>query len=323
MDKLEIIKRPVEKEIEEFENYFKSHFKSNVPLLSTITNYVLRRKGKQIRPLLVLLSASMCGKINRSTYTAATLIEFLHTATLVHDDIVDESYERRHHFSVNAIWKSKVAVLVGDYLLSKGFLISIAEKEFGLLESVSDSVKEMVEGELLQLKSSQKIAVDLDNYFQIIKSKTASLISTCTLCGAQSVTSDKNVHQLLKEYGLYVGTAFQIKDDLFDYQKKNIIGKPIGNDIKDKKFTLPLILAMKNAKESDRKNILRKINMTFSFVKYNEILDFVIENNGIKDSETYLEMYKNKALDILKNFPENDARKSLELFAEFVITREK
>jgi octaprenyl-diphosphate synthase len=292
--------------------------------LDIITNYILRRKGKQIRPLLVFLSAKLVGEINKSTYSAATLIELLHTATLLHDDVVDESYERRNHFSINAIWKSKVAVLVGDYFLSTGLLFSIAENEYKLLETVSKSVKEMSEGELLQIQSSSKSLIDIDNYFSIIKKKTASLIAACTLCGAQSATTNPELHDKLQQFGMYVGIAFQIKDDVFDYQQKGLIGKPIGNDIKEKKFTLPLILALKNAPSKEGKRIIRNINdHNFSKLKYNEVVQFVKNNNGILETEKYLTDYKNKALDILSSFPESEARKSLTLFADFSINRNR
>jgi octaprenyl-diphosphate synthase len=324
MDQLEIIKKPVKAEIAEFEKYFKSKIISSVPLLDIITNYILRRKGKLIRPLLVFLSAKLVGEVNKSTYSAATLIELLHTATLIHDDVVDESYERRNHLSINAIWKSKVAVLVGDYFLSTGLLFSIAENEYKLLESVSRSVKDMSEGELLQIQSSNKALIDIDNYFNIIKKKTASLISTCTLCGAQSSTNNPELHEKLQQFGMFVGIAFQIKDDVFDYQQKGLIGKPIGNDIKEKKYTLPLILALKNASSKECKKIIRNINTNdFSKLKFNEVVQFVIRNNGIIETEKYLLDYKNKALDILRSFPDNEAKKSLSLFAEFAINRNK
>ncbi len=322
MNYLDLIKKPVKAEISEFENHFKCKIVSDVPLLNIITNYIIRRKGKQIRPLLVFLSAKLVGDINKSTYSAATLIELLHSSTLLHDDVVDDSYERRNHFSINAIWKSKIAVLVGDYFLSRGMLLSIAEKEFNLLESVSEAVKEMIEGELLQIQSSKKALIDIDNYFNIIKKKTASLIASCTLCGAQSSTDNQDLHHKLKQFGTYVGIAFQIKDDLFDYQQKGIIGKPIGNDLKEKKFTLPLILALKNASKKESAAITRIINMnTISKLKYNEVVQFVIKHNGLFESEKFLEEYKNKALDILSYFPNNEIKNSLSLFAEYVINR--
>jgi octaprenyl-diphosphate synthase len=324
MDQLDIIKKPVRDEIAEFENHFRKKIISDVPLLNIITNYILRRKGKQIRPLLVFLSSKLVGEINKSTYSAATLIELLHTATLLHDDVVDESYERRNHFSINAIWKSKVAVLIGDYFLSSGLLLSIAENEYKLLETVSESVKEMSEGELLQIQSSKKALIDLNNYFNIIKKKTASLFASCTLCGAQSSTDNFELHLKLKQYGMYIGIAFQIKDDLFDYQQKGLIGKPTGNDIKEKKFTLPLILALKNAPQNESKAIIKKINTSeFSALKFNDVVKFVNKNDGLIETEQYLIDYKNKALEVLSYFPDSEAKQSLQLFAEYIINRNR
>jgi octaprenyl-diphosphate synthase len=324
MDNLKLIKKPVKEELAEFEKHFKKKIVSDIPFLNIITNYILRHKGKQIRPLLVFLSSKLVGEINKSTYSAATLIELLHTATLLHDDVVDESYERRNHFSINAIWKSKVAVLLGDYFLASGLLFSIANNEYKLLETVSESVKEMSEGELIQIQSSKKALIDIDNYFKIIKKKTASLFASCTLCGAQSSTDNPVLLQKLKEYGLNIGIAFQIKDDLFDYQHKGLIGKPTGNDIKDKKFTLPLILALKNAPENESRTIIKKINTNdFSKFKYNEIVQFVDKNNGLIETEKYLNEYKNKAIEILSYFPDNETKQSMSLFAEFIINRNK
>jgi len=324
MDLLDVIKKPVDIEISEFEKHFRNRIKSAIPLLDIVNNYIIRHKGKQIRPLLVFLSAKLVGNINKSTFNAATFIELLHTATLLHDDVVDESFERRNHFSINAIWKTKVAVLVGDYFLSNGLLLSIAENEFKLLETVSESVKDMSEGELLQIQSSRKSLIDIDNYFNIIKKKTASLIASCTLCGAQSVTNDHEIHSKLKNYGLLIGTAFQIKDDLFDYQQKGLIGKPTGNDIKEKKFTLPLILAIKNAPAIESKEIIRKVNISSnSKSNYDDVIQFVTKYNGLFETEKYLIDYKNKALEILDSFSESETKKSLQLFTEYIINRKK
>jgi octaprenyl-diphosphate synthase len=324
MNDLSIIKKPVEAEIEEFEKHFSNNISSKVPLLEIITNYILRYKGKQIRPLFLFLSAKLTGNINKSTYTAATLIELLHTATLLHDDVVDESYERRNHFSINAIWKSKIAVLVGDFFLSRGLLVAVRDNEYKLLETVSEAVKEMSEGELLQIQSSTKSIINIDNYFDIIQKKTASLIASCTACGAQSVTDNIETFQKMKLFGTYTGIAFQIKDDMFDYQAKGIIGKPIGNDIKEKKFTLPLILALKNATEKEKKHIIRLVNKNEnSSSKINEIIQFVVANKGLIESEEYLNDYKNKALQILDEFPDSEAKTSLKLLVEYVINRNK
>jgi octaprenyl-diphosphate synthase len=322
MYSINTIKKPVEKELDEFEFHFRKSLNSEVPLLEVITNYIIRRKGKQIRPLFVFLSAKLIAPINKSTYNAATLIELLHTASLIHDDVVDESYERRNHFSINAIWKTKVAVLLGDFFLSRGLLISISEKEYKLLEIVSEAVKEMSEGELLQIQSSKKSLAELDNYFEIIRKKTASLIAACTACGTKSVSEDNELINKMKLFGSYIGMAFQIKDDLLDYQVKGITGKPSNNDIKEKKFTLPLILAMKNSDNSLKGKIIRLVNNNSNnSEKIKEITDFVIKKNGILASEKYMEEYKTKALQILSEFPDNEAKRSLCMLVDFVINR--
>jgi octaprenyl-diphosphate synthase len=324
MDNLDSIKKPVETEIKNFEKHFRANVNSDVPLLDIINNYIIRRKGKQIRPLFVFLSAKLNGETNESSYTAATLIELLHTSTLIHDDVVDESYERRNHFSINAIWKSKIAVLVGDYFLSRGLLVAVANKRYDLLETVSIAVKEMIEGELLQIQTAKKAVIDIDNYFNVIQKKTASLIAACTKCGAQSTTSDEEIHRIMHQFGTYVGIAFQIKDDLFDYQAKGLIGKPTGNDIKEKKFTLPLILALQNSQSKESKHIIRLVNNNDnSTKKIAEVVDFVVNNNGIALAQTYLEDYKSKAINILSQFPENEIKKSLIGLVDYVISRDK
>ena len=289
MDNLSIIKKPIDADIIEFEKHFRNSINSKVPLLEIITNYIIRRKGKQIRPLFVFLSAKMLGEINKSTYTAATLIELLHNATLLHDDVVDESYERRSHFSINAIWKSKIAILIGDYFLSRGLLVAVQDKQYNMLETVSVAVQEMSEGELLQIQTSKSSLINIDVYFDVIQKKTASLIAACTKCGAQSVTDNAEIHEQMKLFGIYTGIAFQIKDDLFDYQKTGITGKPTGNDIKEKKYTLPLILALNNAEPSERKRIIKLVNNNDSSAKkIKEVIDFVVNNNGITNTEKYL-----------------------------------
>ena len=241
------IKAPIENEMQEFELKFKASMKSSVPLLDKITRYIVKRKGKQLRPMFVFLAAKVCGEMNESTYRAASLIELLHTATLVHDDVVDDSNERRGFFSVNALWKNKIAVLVGDFLLSRGLLLSVDNKDFHLLGLVSNAVREMSEGELLQIEKARKLDIDEAVYFDIIRKKTASLIASCCACGAASVSSDEQVIEQMRAFGESVGIAFQIKDDLFDYGDGTNIGKPTGIDIKEKKMTLPLIYALNNA----------------------------------------------------------------------------
>jgi octaprenyl-diphosphate synthase len=323
MDNLYTIKKPVEKELIDFEKHFRINLKSPVPLLDIITNYILRRKGKQIRPLFVFLSAKLCGEVNKSTFTAATLIELLHTATLIHDDVVDEAYERRNYFSINAIWKSKVAVLVGDYLLARGLLTSITENEYELLKIVSEAVQEMSEGELLQIQSSRKTIINEVNYYEIIKKKTASLIGACTLSGAKSAKANEKVSSIMKEFGISAGMAFQIKDDLFDYQVNGIMGKPVGNDIKEKKFTLPLIIALQNSNLSDKKRILKLMNdNNNSLSKISEIVKYVTEENGIYEAEKIMNSFKNKALDVLSYFPDSDTKNSIFSLVNYIIVRD-
>jgi octaprenyl-diphosphate synthase len=324
MDMLDEIKAPVIDEIKQFESFFVQNIDSSIPMLNTIVKYTVRNKGKQIRPLLVFLAAKSLGEINRSTYTAASFIELLHTATLIHDDIVDESYERREHFSINAIWKSKGAVLIGDYYLAQGLLLAIKENEFQMLKTVSEAVKEMSEGELLQMQTSRKLVIDIDNYFEIIGKKTASLIKASTLIGAQSVCDNPNTLSRMSEFGHLIGIAFQIRDDIFDYQHKGIIGKPVGNDIKEKKFTLPLILALHKTSKFQNQHIVRMLNFDKkSQETINEITSFVIENGGIDEARLYLEKYKQQALDILSDLPTNASVNSLKKLVEYIISRDK
>src|ERR1035437_2219460 len=316
------IKSPIEKEMEEFELKFKSSMKSSVPLLDKITHYIVKRKGKQLRPMFVFLSAKVCGEMNDSSYRAASLIELLHTATLVHDDVVDDSNERRGFFSVNALWKNKIAVLVGDFLLSKGLLLSIDNKDFHLLGLVSNAVREMSEGELLQIEKARKLDIDEAVYFDIIRKKTASLIASCCACGAASVTSDENVIDRMRAFGEAVGIAFQIKDDLFDYGDGTNIGKPTGIDIKEKKMTLPLIYALNNASVWDKHKIINIVkNNNNNPKKVAEAIDFVIERGGIQYAEKRMIEYKQKALEILSTFPDCASKTSLSELVKYTTER--
>ncbi|MBL7110915.1 MAG: polyprenyl synthetase family protein [Bacteroidales bacterium] len=322
MPGLDDIRKPVAEEMKDFEKHFRSSMKSNIPLLNIITNYLLRRKGKQIRPLFVFLSAKMLGEVNDSTFHAASLIELLHTATLIHDDVVDESYERRGFFSINALWKSKVAVLLGDYLLAKGLLLAVDNKEFELLSITSEAVREMSEGELLQIQKSRKLNITKEEYFEIIRKKTATLIAACTASGAKSVGCDDETIQRLKVFGENIGMAFQIKDDLFDYQKQGIIGKPTGNDIKEKKFTLPLIHALENCSSSEKTHIIKIIKKhNNNSKKVQEVVDFAVKNNGLKFSVEKMNEYHTTALDLITHFPENESKNALINLANFVVTR--
>lgn len=324
MSEIDKIKAPIRQEMIDFNDFFKSSIKSKVPLVDIITNYILRRKGKQMRPLFVFLTAKMFGEINDSSYTAASLIELLHTASLVHDDVVDESYERRGFFSINALWKSKAAVLVGDYLLSKGLLVSLENKEFELLEIVSNAVKEISEGELHQIQKSRKLDISEEEYFEIIRRKTASLIAACTACGAKSVKVDDETLEKMWSFGELVGIAFQIRDDLFDYQKNGLVGKPMGNDIKEKKLTLPIIYALEQSDRSQRKKILRMISAQGKNSKNLDlIIQFVIDQGGIEYSTKKMNAYKEKALEILTEFPNSEAKESLTALVNYSINRKK
>jgi octaprenyl-diphosphate synthase len=316
------IKAPVAKEMEEFEIKFKSSMKSTVPLLDKITRYIVKRKGKQLRPMFVFLSAKVCGEMNESTYRAASLIELLHTATLVHDDVVDDSNERRGFFSVNALWKNKIAVLVGDFLLSRGLLLSVDNKDFHLLGLVSDAVREMSEGELLQIEKARKLDIDERVYYEIIRKKTASLIASCCACGAASVTSDNTTIEKMASFGEAVGIAFQIKDDLFDYGDGSNIGKPTGIDIKEKKMTLPLIYALNKASFFEKRRVINIVkNNNNDPKKVAEVIDFVIKSGGIQYAEKQMNEYKEKALAILAGFNDSPSRTSLAELVKYTTER--
>jgi octaprenyl-diphosphate synthase len=316
------IKAPVAKEMEEFEVKFKASMKSTVPLLDKITRYIVKRKGKQLRPMFVFLSAKVCGEMNESTYRAASLIELLHTATLVHDDVVDDSNERRGFFSVNALWKNKIAVLVGDFLLSRGLLLSVDNKDFHLLGLVSNAVREMSEGELLQIEKARKLDIDEAVYYEIIRKKTASLIASCCACGAASVTTDPATIEKMQSFGEAVGIAFQIKDDLFDYGDGSNIGKPTGIDIKEKKMTLPLIYALNKASYFEKRRVINIVkNNNNDPKKVAEVIEFVIKSGGIQYAETQMHVYKDKALAILAGFNDSPSRTSLSELVKYTTER--
>jgi len=324
MSDLSQIRRPVEKEMADFEAYFSKTMRSDIPLLNIITNYVLRRKGKQMRPLLVFLTAKLHGDISEQTYVAATFIELLHTASLVHDDVVDDASERRGALSVNALWNSKIAVLVGDYMLSQGMLISVEKKRYDMLEIVSGAVKSMSEGELLQLQKSRKQNIKEADYFRIISSKTAALISACTACGARSVTADPDTVHLMKEFGENIGVAFQIRDDILDYEGTGLTGKTVGNDIKEKKITLPLIHALEQAPGSEKRQILgivKKKKKTRSEI--DEVIRFVTDYGGLDYAELKMNQYRDMALAILDSYTESDVRESLRGFVRYTTSRKK
>jgi octaprenyl-diphosphate synthase len=321
---IEEIKSPIAPYLKDFEKKFGNSMKSSVPLLDRVTRYLLKRKGKQIRPMFVFLSAKLHGEINESTFRAASLVELLHTATLVHDDVVDDSNERRGFFSINALWKNKIAVLVGDYLLSKGLLLSINGKDFELLQIVSDAVKQMSEGELLQIEKARKLDIEELVYYDIITKKTASLIASCCACGASSVGASEGSVELMRQFGLKVGIAFQIKDDLFDYDLNNVTGKPKGIDIKEQKMTLPLIYTLNNTSRKEKRKIINVVkNHNTDSVKVAEVIEKVNETGGIEYARKQMMNYREEALGLLNRFPENDARKSLEKLVVFTTERNK
>ena len=318
---MDIIKNIIHDELAVFEEKFAVSMKSTTPLLDRIMKYIIKRKGKQIRPMFVLLSAKLHGTVNESTYRAASLVELLHTATLVHDDVVDESAERRGFFSINAIWKNKIAVLVGDYLLSKGLLLSINHQDFEQLKILSEAVQQMSEGELLQLEKSRKLNLDESIYFEIIRNKTASLLGSACAIGAFSTSNNKEISDKMKLFGEKIGIAFQIKDDLFDYGSQNI-GKPTGNDIKEKKLTLPLIYTLNNSDKTTRQRliyILKNENKKSSSVNF--VISMVNESGGILYATEKMNAYKKEAIEILYEFPDSPVRKALEDLVNYSIDR--
>jgi octaprenyl-diphosphate synthase len=317
------IQAPIANEMELFEQKFRSFMKSNVMLLDKIMNYIVKRKGKQIRPMFVFLTARTCGQITEATYRGAALIELLHTATLVHDDVVDDANYRRGFFSVNALWKNKIAVLVGDYLLSRGMLLSIENKDFELLSIVSTAVKEMSEGELMQMEKARRLDITEDIYFEIIRQKTASLIASCCAVGASSAHASSETIEQARKFGEKVGIAFQIKDDLFDYGTDEI-GKPVGIDIKEKKMTLPLIYSLNKASWSEKRRIIDIIkNQSDKPRKVAEVIDFVKKSGGIEYATSIMQKYHTEALHILHSFPQSVYKNSLEQLVTFTIERTK
>lgn len=320
---IEEIKKPIATEIDVFESKFKASMHSSVPLLDRITHYIVKRKGKQIRPMFVFFSAGLCGGVNESTHRGAALVELLHTATLVHDDVVDNSYQRRGFFSINALWKNKIAVLVGDYLLSKGLLLSLDNNDFHLLKIVSEAVKQMSEGELLQIEKVRKMDVGEVIYYDVIRQKTASLIAACCACGAASAGADAETIEKMRLFGEKIGIAFQIKDDMFDFGVDDV-GKPLGIDIKEKKITLPLIYALNKASKPDRKNIINLVkNHNEEPKKVAEIIRFVKDSGGLNYAETQMAKYQDEAFVILNTFPENQFRSGLEQLVRFTTERKK
>lgn len=323
MSSINEIKRPVTEELAAFQKVFRNAVKSKVPLLDIIMRYILKAKGKQMRPLVVIYSAKLFGEVNDSTYRAATLVELMHTATLVHDDVVDDSSQRRGRFSINALWRNKIAVLVGDYLLSRGLLVALEHKEYKMLDIVSRAVKEMSEGELLQIEKARKLDIEEDIYYEIIRKKTASLLASCFATGAAS-SAELNDIEKMRQIGEYAGMAFQIKDDLFDFVKGNSTGKPSGIDIKEKKMTLPLIYSLNQVSGSEKRKMIQIVkHYNTDSKKVDWLMEKISKSGGIQYATEKMLEFKNKSLDLLNEFPENQARKALEQLIEFTIERKK
>jgi octaprenyl-diphosphate synthase len=318
---MELAKKLIGKELTLFESRFRDAVKSRVSLLDTIMHYIVKRKGKQMRPMFILLSAKLNGEITEASYRAASLVELLHTATLVHDDVVDDATERRGFFSINALWKNKIAVLVGDYLLSKGLLLSLENKDFTILTILSSAVKKMSEGELLQIEKTRNLNFDESVYYDIINGKTASLLASSCAAGAASVTQDETVIQKMRDFGEQVGMAFQIKDDLFDYGDAKV-GKPTGNDIKEKKLTLPLIHILQKVPASLKKEIIYIVkNNNNDKAKVKFVIDNVVQYGGIDYAAQKMIEYRDNAIAILNSFPPSPAREALEELVRYTTDR--
>jgi octaprenyl-diphosphate synthase len=318
---MDFVKQVIGQELSLFEKKFSESVKGTNSLLDTIMRFIIKRKGKQMRPMFVFLSAKIAAGINDATYRAASLIELLHTATLVHDDVVDNSMMRRNFFSINALWKNKIAVLVGDYLLSKGLLLSLEHDDYAILKITSRAVKEMSEGELLQMEKARKLDIKEDIYFEIIRAKTASLLSAACSAGAFSATADHAVAERFRLFGEKVGIAFQIKDDLFDYGEDNV-GKPTGIDIKEKKMTLPLIYTLQKAPQDVRRKIIYIVkNQNTDKQKVNEVIGYVKQWGGIEYAQQKMKEYHIAALDMLHEYPESEARNAMEQLVNYVIDR--
>ncbi|HMN16031.1 MAG TPA: polyprenyl synthetase family protein [Ignavibacteriaceae bacterium] len=323
MSSLSKISRPIKNELEQFEDIFKSAMRSDVGIVDLVARYIIRQKGKKIRPILVLLSAKISGGITERTFRGANLVELLHTATLIHDDVVDNADKRRGIWSINAIFKNKVAVLMGDYLLSRGLMISVEGKDYDFLKVITEAVKRMSEGELLQIQKTRKLDIDEETYFKVISDKTASLLETCCLIGAMSTTDDSECIEAMRQFGHSLGMAFQIRDDILDYEgTTNLIGKPVGGDIKEKKITLPLIYALNKVSKSEAARIKSVLKNGNDKTKVKEIIGFVKANNGIDYALEVSRSYSIQAKGALNIFPESEMKSSLINLIDFVTQRE-
>lgn len=320
---LRTIQAPIEEELQEFEQRFRDAMRSPVPLLDRITFYIVRRKGKQVRPMFIFLTAKLCDGITDATYTAASLVELLHTASLVHDDVVDDANERRGFFSINALWKNKAAVLVGDFLLTRGLALALKKKQYQLLQIVSNAFEAITEGELLQLEKARRLDIDEEVYYEVIRKKTASLIASACAAGAASTTTDEEVVEKMRLFGETIGMAFQIRDDLFDFGASDV-GKPLGIDIKEKKMTLPLIYALQQTDHKNRKRIIRQIKRhSEEPATIREVIEFVRQSGGLEYARKVMFQFRDDAFKILHTFPTSPARESLEDLVNFVVEREK
>lgn len=324
MSKLSLkeISSPIKSELERFDEIFKEALRSNVGLVDLVARYIVRQKGKKIRPLLVLLSAKISGGVTERSYRGATLVELLHTATLIHDDVVDNADKRRGMWSINALFKNKVAVLMGDYLLSRGLMISVDGKDYDFLGVTTNAVKRMSEGELLQIQKTRKLDIDEETYFKVISDKTASLLETCCSIGAMSTTDNKDYIEAMRNFGHSLGMSFQIRDDILDYEgKSNLIGKPVGGDIKEKKITLPLIYSLNSVSKNEATRIRKILKNGNDKTKVKEVMQFVHENNGIDYALKIAQEFSDKAKDSLKIFPDSQVKFSMQALVDFVTER--
>lgn len=322
MSSISEISKPVKNELEQFNGIFKQAMRSNVGLVDLVARYIIRQKGKKVRPLLVLLSANLTGGVTERTYRGATLVELLHTATLIHDDVVDNADKRRGMWSINALFKNKVAVLMGDYLLSRGLMISVDGKDYDFLGVITNAVKRMSEGELLQIQKTRKLDIDEETYFKVISDKTASLLETCCTIGAMSTTENKDYVEAMKNFGHSLGMAFQIRDDILDYEgSTSLIGKPVGGDIKEKKITLPLIYSLNSVSNSEASRIRKVIKNGNDKTKVKVVMQFVKANKGVEYALTVAEKFSNQAKDSLNVFPDSETKSALQQLVDFVTNR--
>jgi len=316
--------KPFQEDRETFQEYFKKSLSSNLRIVDEVAKYLVRHKGKQLRPMLVIVSARTIAEPTKASYLAAVVVELLHTATLVHDDVVDEAELRRGFPTINKIWKNKISILMGDYLLAKSLIIATETGSLELMNIIANVAKQMSKGELMQIQKARKLNITEDEYFQLIGDKTASLISACCEIGALTTGASPDKQELLKKFGQYLGIAFQIKDDLLDYQSKvDILGKPVGHDLKEKKITLPLLYAFKNSQESSRRKIIRMLKNGVKRKQISEIITFINDHNGMMQAEQKAVYYKDLALKELQNLPDSQARETLTSLAEFVVNRSK